>query len=180
MRLWREKKLDSLLQMLGKPLLPAQYNDIYYYSRFLFLPIPFSNSDATFQELKSSGSIRYFKNVQLQTQISDYYVLNSVLKSENDLTMLEQEAYKVTSQILKEQYFSETIGDIAGRIENSIIRINHPATLLSTDPVLLNQLASLASIEKNNSILLRDIASGAQLKNGTDLIASLKKEYNLK
>jgi hypothetical protein len=179
-RLWREKKLDSLAQMLGKPLLPAQYNDIYYYSRFLFLPIPFPTSDATFQELKSSGSMRYFKSIKLQSQISNYYVLSSVLKNDNDLTMLEQEAYKITSQILTERYFSETIGNTMGRIENSVIRLNHPTTLLSTDPVLLNQLASLASVEKNNSVLFRVIASGTQLKNGTDLIASLKKEYNIK
>ncbi len=179
-QLWREKKLDSLAKMLAKPLLPAQYNDIYYYSRFLFLPIPFPNSDATFQELKSSGEMRYFKNTELQSQISGYYVLSAVLKNESDLTMLEQEAYKITSQILKEQYFSETVGNTMEEIKHSILRLNHPTTLLSTDPVLLNQLASLASIEKNNSVLLRGLASDAQLKNGTDLIASLKKEYNIK
>ena len=106
----------------------------------------------------------------MQSQISGYYVLSSVLKSDNDFTMLEQEAYKITSQILKERYFSETVGDIRGEIKHSILRLYHPTTLLSTDPVLLNQLASLANIEKNNSILLRGTASDGQLKTGQTLL----------
>lgn len=182
MRVWREKKLDSLSHMLSKPLIPLEYNNVYYFSQFLFNRLAFPSNDATFQGMKSSGSMRYFKSLKLQSQIYGYYVLNSYLKDDdNNREEIETEAYKITSQILKQEYFSEItdMGNDSIAYETETNRLNHPATLLSADPLLLNQLASFAFLERKRSQYFVGLASYAQ---GlvTDLITSLKKEYNIK
>lgn len=180
-RIWREQKLDSLSQMLSKPLVPEQYNDIYYFSIFLYNPLVFPSSDATFQGLKNSGSMRYFKSIKLQSQVYNYYVLYSSLKDDNnDRSMMGIEANKLTSQILKEEYFSKirALNNDGISYYDMIHRLNYPTTLLSNDPVLLNQLASLAQLEKKKSSFFVGIAPFVQ-KEGNDLITSLKKEYNI-
>jgi len=154
LRVWREKKLDSLSNMLSKPLIPLEYNNLYYFSQFLFNRLAFPSNDATFQGMKSSGSMRYYKSLKLQSQIYGYYVLNSYLKDDNsNREKIETEAYKITSQILKQEYFSEIIdmGNDSIAYGTETKRLNHPTTLLSDDPLLINQLSSLAFLERKRS-----------------------------
>jgi hypothetical protein len=66
---WREKKLDSLSYILSKPLIPLEYNNVYYFSQFLFNRLVILSNDITFQGMKSSGSMRYFKSLKLQSEI---------------------------------------------------------------------------------------------------------------
>lgn len=182
LRVWREKKLDSLSNMLSKPLIPLEYNNVYYFSQFLSNRLAFPSNDATFQGMKSSGSMRYYKSLKLQSQIYGYYVLNSYLKDDNsNREKIETEAYKITSQILKQEYFSEIIdmGNDSIAYGTETKRLNHPTPLLSDDPLLINQLSSLAFLERKRSQMIVGLASYLQ-QMATDLIMSLKLEYNIK
>jgi hypothetical protein len=182
LRVWREKKLDSLSNMLSKPLIPLEYNNVYYFSQFLFNRLAFPSNDATFQGMKSSGSMRYFKSLKLQSQIYGYYVINSYLKDDNNvIEENETEAYKITSQILKQEYFSEIIdmGNDSIAYGTETKRLNHPTPLLSDDQLLINQLSSLAFLERKRSQNFVLLASYLQQR-GIDLIMSLKLEYNIK
>jgi hypothetical protein len=179
----KEKRLDALMQLLEQPLLPNQYNDLYYYSRFLSEFIPFHPYDGTFQELKSSGSLRYFKDPYLEVNILRYYeevtYLNngySGIVNENAMTL---EVYKITSQILKEKYFSETLIKNNTGFTYNIKKPDSQSSLLSTDPVLLNQLASLASLEKYQSGFSRKYTTGTMTKFAVEIIVALRKEYHL-
>jgi hypothetical protein len=58
-------------------------------------------------------------------------------------------------------------------------RINHPTPLLSDDPLLINQLSSLAFLERKKSQEFGGVASYLQ-QMATDLIMRLKLEYNNK
>ena len=118
----------------------------------------------------------------MQSQIYSYYVLDSYLKGTDikDREKIESEVYNITSQILKQEYFSEIIdmGFDSVAYETETKRLNHPTALLSTDPLLLNQLASLRFSKGNDhnsswfSLLFTQMAK--------DVIMSLKKEYNIK
>src|ERR1051326_4503954 len=72
-RKWKEEKIDSLLYFLSLPDLQKEANSIYYYSSFLNLDNSFTPNDATIQQLRSSGSLRYFKNLKLYNTITSYY-----------------------------------------------------------------------------------------------------------
>lgn len=193
----KEDKIDTLLQLLSHPVLFSQHNDVYYYSAFLtrfnndvyyysafltkFIPnVPF---DATFQQLKSSGSLRYFKNAELVYQISHYYLNTSVLAqgfygtvNEN---LLKIEANKIISKVLKNNYFMETNIKDSFHFTYNVKRPVSRTTLLSTDPDLINQLSAFARMEKEESEFVRIITMDI-LQKAVDLSKNLKKEYNLK
>lgn len=72
-RKWKEEKIDSLVYSLSQPDLQKEANSIYYYSSFLNLDNSFTPNEATIQQLRSSGSLRYFKNIKLYNTITLYY-----------------------------------------------------------------------------------------------------------
>jgi hypothetical protein len=180
----KEEKLDTLLQLLSHPLLVSQYNDVYYYSAFLTKFIPFGQSDATFQQLKSSGNLRYFKNHELAYQISHYYSYVSIVTQGFSGTvnenMLKIEANKIISKVLKNDYFMETTVKDNYNFTYNVKRPVSRTTLLSTDPDLINQLSSLARMEKDESEFVRIITMKIIQEMAVNLSNNLRKEYDLK
>src|SRR6185295_16246604 len=67
---WRNGKIDSLFYFLLQPNLQENATAIYYYTQFLDIDLPFKPNDATIQQLRSSGSLRYFSNLKLYNEIS--------------------------------------------------------------------------------------------------------------
>jgi hypothetical protein len=70
---WHAAKLDSLFYFMALPELQKNATDIYYYSAFINLTLPFNPKDATIQQLRNSGSLRYFSNPRLYNAITTYY-----------------------------------------------------------------------------------------------------------
>ena len=179
----KEEKLDTLLQLLSHPLLPAQYNDVYYYSAFLTKFIPNVPFDATFQQLKSSGSLRYFKNPELVSHISHYYSFTSVLSQGFSGTvnenLLKIESNKILSKVLKDNYLSETKINDNYNFTYNVKRPVSRTTLLSIDANLINELSAFARMEKEESEFVRIFTLEVIRNMAVDLSKSLKKEYNL-
>jgi hypothetical protein len=180
----KEDKLDTLLQLLSHSLLPMQYNDVYYYAAFLTKSIPFVQFDATFQELKSSGSLRYFKSSDLVYQISHYYLYTSICAQGYtgpvNQNLLKIEANKIISRVLKNNYFMETKINNNYNFTYNIKRPVSRTTLLSTDSDLINQLFAFTRMEKEESELARIITIHEIRKLGDNLCKNLRKEYNFK
>jgi len=70
---WKEGKMDSLLYYISQPDIQKNANQAYYYSSYLVLDVSFEPNDATIQQLRSSGSLRYFTNLKLYNTITQYY-----------------------------------------------------------------------------------------------------------
>jgi hypothetical protein len=84
---WQNEKLDSLIILLNLPDIQKHARELYYYSCFANLPnLPFEPTDITIQQLRNSGSLRYFSNIQLRNAIAHYYSESGFyVERENDI-----------------------------------------------------------------------------------------------
>src|SRR6188474_910899 len=55
---------DSLLRLGKTPLDGRNAASFSFYTRFMYWPVPLAWNRATFQQIKNSGRLRYFKNYQ--------------------------------------------------------------------------------------------------------------------
>jgi len=71
---WKNRKLDSLITILNQSDYQKYAKELYYYGCFsTMVDLTFKPSDITIQQLRNSGSLRYFSSVQLYKTITQYY-----------------------------------------------------------------------------------------------------------
>ncbi len=74
-KIWIQARYDSVQNLL----LARTHNQytalLYYAERYLSINDIFTSQDITYQQLRSSGSFRYIKNVSLYKEIANYYNL---------------------------------------------------------------------------------------------------------
>ena len=150
----------------------------YYYGRFgtRYFHIPFQ--DATIEQLKSSGGLRYFKNHAVVNAIARYD------QAKRDLQTLLKFQDPVYSDIVKSRnvlfnaYYLDEIMDFDRAAVNidSFKRRNIP--LLSYKQEDFIQYANLCQLRSyNNKYLLR--SKQEALKHAETLLAELKDKYHL-
>ncbi len=151
----------------------------YYYGRFgtRYFHIPFQ--DATIEQLKSSGGLRYFRNYEVANAIARYDQARRDLQT---LLKFQDPIYGdlVRSRnVLFDAYFMDEIMDfdrIPVNIDSFKLR-NLP--LLSDKKEDFIQYANLCQLRSyNNKYLLR--SEQMVLRQGEILLAELKDNYNLK
>jgi len=182
-KLFREQKLDTLVQLLSDTVKIFNDQKIYYLSKFLFRDFPYHTQDATFQQVRNSGSLRYIKNKELLKKITNYYT--SSIWIENDFNYFQTrrsfnfEVVKISSQVFNSSEYVKLLKDT---ITTYDLEIQMPSTkikLISTDKKLLNQLASLAVLAIEDSRDFRNLGNYILKSQADDIITQLKKEYKL-
>jgi hypothetical protein len=176
-------KLDTFMQLLHV----AEPKDIpsgklYWYGLFGGAHGNFVSNDATFQEMKSSGSLHFFKK-NIETEVAKYDRLCRYLQSiaqENE--GLSTELRKCRALFFEFKYLDDAnniyrINKISFNQAtiDSFLRSNPP--LLNYDKVLFNQY-----VELSRSGFLRPsnfAYSDSLIRHASLLMSDLKKEYNL-
>ena len=175
---WRGQKIDSLLYLLVLPDLQENAAPIYYYSSFLNTDIPYVPNEATIQQLRSSGALRYFKNPELYNAITRYYTdcaFYLAMENENKTDFpLELRAMLFNAN----DFASLTI--ITPDIFDAVQYPAKEMKLLSTDKQTINKFLHYADgVKKANdlSIILMKTFLVDELNR---VLVTLKKEYHLK
>lgn len=75
---------DSLLSLSERNLEGRNAAEFSFYTRFMYWTAPIIWSRATFEQIKNSGSLRYFKNYQLLEKLMKYNVLVNDVQSESE------------------------------------------------------------------------------------------------
>ena len=176
---WRGVKLDSLFHILSLPDLQKNGSAVYYYSSFLALNLPFKPNDATIQQLRSSGSLRYFSNPQLYNAISKYYSdCMFYLDRENEGSNSES-LLRVGAKIFDANKLYSFI-QITPSIKNAVHYPTETMELLTTDKEVINEFTFLGKRAKNHNDLALYLLRAVISPQLNELITEIKTKYHLK
>jgi hypothetical protein len=174
---WKENKIDSLLYFLTLPDLQKNATSIYYYSSFLNLDNSFTPNDATIQQLRNSGSLRYFSNLGLYNAITSYY---------NDCSFYQQKENERKTffplEIRTALFNANDYSSLSMPTPSIMDVVQYPKKemyLISADRPTINKFIHYINdvkLENKMSILFLDSFIKDELNR---LIITLKKEYDL-
>lgn len=178
LKLLKAGKLDSLKSILISPDIQKQSGRVYYYTLFINFVPKFLTQDITMQQLRSSGSFRYFKNIQLYNSISQYYKLcDNYLDRDAELKDKILYPAELISKIFDTRILIEHF-KTQPKIWNYLEVPKGNPLLLTTDKQLLNQyylfIGNIKWIDELSLIYLDNIE-----KNANNLMGLLKKEYKI-
>jgi hypothetical protein len=176
--------VDSLLNLISNTSpekIPT--GKLYYYGLFGGTPIRFVANEATLQQMKSSGTLRYFRNKKLLNHVARYDMLiRSFEKAEQQDIILFAEVRKIRSRICYSKYNNEANDAFqafyrTGNKDSVDAFVSMDLPLLSTDKVIFNEYAELV----RSRFLRRRIAvADSLLQYSRILLTELKKEYHVK
>ena len=139
--------------------------------------IPFHSNDATIQQLRNSGGLRYFKNPQLYTAITKYYEgIDFYIARENESYV--RAPFNLSAKI----FHSDILMSMASMTLDPKEAIRMPAgnpQLLTTDKQPLNEYLLYVGSQKQANELSLMLLHLLVEKNLNKLIAILQNEYNL-
>lgn len=143
----------------------------------------FAPNDATFQQMKNSGSLRYFNNHSLEQKIGNYDQLQRSIHMLNEIDMpIYLETRKARARIFDFQYNkaanevvqSAVYANYNPAVIDSFCKTNPP--LLTNDKIIFNEYVELCR-SRNLRQQQNNTKNAIQL--ASDIIKDLKNEYHL-
>jgi len=152
---------------------------LYHYGKVALTAFRMSFNDATLQQLKNSGNLRYFRNLKLKENISAYDNATRTfsLRQDLELTFVPaiNEYSKLFDHVIQNTLFKNKDNPV---FIDSFVKANPP--LLINDPVVTKQFLGFCSSRWKNWMgrISRNILP--VLIMARELIAMLKTEYHFK
>jgi len=163
---------------------------LYYYEYWSGWKWSVISRDATLQQLKNSGALRYIGDASLIRKILDYEeAIKVIYLLQNKYEPEKIENWNLVQKVFDQSFF-DTLETIKGAARDStnILITNNPSLdvflkrdypLNTYDKTVLFELRNWAyNTSRNYSILARDISYSKQ--KAVEAIEALKKEYDLK
>ena len=177
------KKSDTLMQLLSaSEIKEITGGKLYWYGLSGGAKATFVPNDATFQQLKSSGSLRFFKK-SIAHEIANYDQLcRKSLRNQDSDELLWAELRKIKGLIFEFQYNKQAndLSDYHHPEKMNYGKIaafyNQKLPLLTYDKGIFNQYVELI---RSRFLDRKIIEAGILLKSATKLIADIKKEYHI-
>lgn len=171
-------KEDSLIAILTKPNL-EKTNDLYYLARINSVRNFFHHSKNGFQQLKNAGGLRLIQDIDIIKKIQAYE--NSVDEIDElqhlteDLLMNYREKMSV---MFRGDIFKQMYTNPRGIQSDKFSRPTGNPSLISTNPIDLNELLIKALYVHNNSINILEKSKKIKAE-AVDLDKILIQQYNL-
>ncbi len=173
----RGLRIDSLIYILDSGNVQKNAKLIYFYHSAMDGNITFHSNDATIQQLRNSGGLRYFKNAKLYTAIARYY------EGINFYTEIENARYvRVPFNLSSKIFNSEILMSTVSTTPDPRDAIHMPASdpqLLNSDKNILNEYLLYAINQKQANELSIMLLHLRVKKNLNELMGELKSEYDL-
>jgi hypothetical protein len=177
--------VDSLLQLSKTPLEGRQASEFSFYTRFTYWTVPVSWNRNTFEQIKNSGSLRYFKNGQLLKKMLEYDGIVNDIKSEaNANTIRGNMLLPLISSIIEpalhhelSKHFLITLDTMTNRTRE--VFFSYKTGSLENKREKVKELLNMIVVQQRNfqfqiNTRWRDANALA-----AELINDLKKEYQL-
>ena len=176
---------DSLGNLLSSDPKLIVGGKLYYYEYVSSVRWNFISHDATLQQLKSSGALRYLGNTSLIRKIMNYEEsVQIIYLSQNRIEPQKIENWSLVQKVFDQSYFNslDSLSDFAINLivndERAMRFMNNNYPLLSYDKALWQQLRNWAYTSSRNYRVEIQIFNAARLQ-AIIAIAALKKEYHL-
>ncbi|HWC53225.1 MAG TPA: hypothetical protein VG676_06550 [Chitinophagaceae bacterium] len=179
---WILAKHDSALHILKSNNIASNNEFLYYVERYLFFNDVFTSQDVTYQQLKNSGSFRYFKNQELYKKIADYFNLYKRYQS------VDGEFSKANNKVELRNFESSLFDPVdLTNLDNSRAHNFYDLALPSdrklkpmiNDPQKLKEFYLLIADEASRTTSARIFLDWLNGK-AANIINGLKQEYHLK
>jgi len=175
--------VDTLMQLLSvNDVTTVPAGKLYWFGLWGGAYRVFTPHDATLLEMKSSGSLRYFANPQINRQLAQYDQLCQTAKTNQSLDQgIYTEVRKSRAQLFDFKY-NEVCNKISKFKSPEVQRakidsfIKTSPRLLNYDKVLFNEYVEMA---RSRTFSRKVDAAEVLLTHATALIDALKKEYKL-
>ena len=180
---------DSLAVLLKETNNKIPVGKIYYYEYWSGWRWSIISRDATLQQLKNSGALRYIGNASLIRKILNYEeAIKVIYLLQNKYEPEKTENWNLVQKVFDQSFF-DTLETIKGAARDSthILNTNNPSLdvflkkdypLNTYDKTVLFELRNWAyNTSRNYRILARDISYSKQ--KAAEAIEALKKEYHL-
>jgi hypothetical protein len=175
---------DSLLQLSKTKLDGRNAAQVSFYSRFAYWTQPISWNRSTFEQIKNSGSLRYFTNVDLMKKLLEYNAIVNTINSEVEnnkirgnmlLTSLNSIIDPLLHQDLS-QYFLATLDTMSTKTKESFFSYK-TGSLENKREKIMEMLNMVIVNQRNHQAQVDDLGQASLL--AAELIDTLKKEYHL-
>jgi len=153
----------------------------YYYCNMATFSPTVVWSNATLTQVTQSGSLRYFRDIELIKKLSSYYSKSDFITVQNNNDKgYRDESIKLRNRVLNNYSYSRYSAYLITHwmeIPDSLLQNRRP--LQSSDPALLNEFANSFEARRRTLHLVLDRDYPEALKLANELIELLKKEYHL-
>jgi hypothetical protein len=175
---------DSLLQLSKTKLEGRNATQFSFYSRFAYWAQPISWNRSTFEQIKNSGSLRYFTNVDLMKKLLEYNAIVNNINSEVEnnkirgnmlLTSLNSIIDPQLHQDLS-QYFLATLDTMSTKTKESFF--SYKTGSLENKREKIMEMLNMVIVNQRNHEGRVDYFGQASLL-AAEIIDMLKKEYHL-
>jgi hypothetical protein len=176
---------DSLLQLSKTKLEGRNASQFSFYSRFAYWTGPILWNRNTFEQIKNSGSLRYFTNVGLLKKLLEYDALvnyNNVDAENNKIrgNMLLMSINSIIDPQLHQdisQYFLATLDTMSTKTKESFFS-SKTGSLENKREKIMEMVNMVIVNQRNNRTQVNNNLNQAKLL-AAEIINTLKKEYHL-
>jgi hypothetical protein len=148
----------------------------YYYGRFGTRTTEFQTEDATMEQLKSSGALRYFGNYAIINALAQYDQSTRALENFLNYGLTWQSnAVELRNKIFDAYYFSPVMDlQISKQVVDSFMHQNMP--LLDNSRNMMIEYANYCQLKSYNNKYILGLEVSI-LKNAETLLSELNKKY---
>lgn len=177
---WIQLKFDSAAMILASNDLSDNNEFIYYVERYLSINDMFSSQDVTYQQLRSSGNLRYMRNFDLIKGIAEYYNLYTRylaidgdfgLIDKNELALIEAKLFNISDLTSLDNHNGKIFYDLVSTPHEKFQPINNDREALNLLHLKITNASTQNAYSKGFLTWLKADA--------TYLIGELKREYKL-
>jgi len=177
---------DSLLELSKAPFEGRNASAFSFYTRFVYWTVPVSWSRNTFEQIKNSGSLRYFKNGQLLKKMLEYDGLVNDINSESSAnTIRGNMLLPLINSIIEpalhhelSKHFLITLDTMS--TETREFFFSYKTGSLENKKEKIRELLNMVVVQQRNLQFQINTRWQNAQSLATELIIDLKKEYHLK
>jgi hypothetical protein len=176
---------DSLLNLSKERLEGRTAAEFSFYTRFMYWTVPLSWNRATFEQIKNSGSLRYFKNYQLLEKLMKYDGLVNEIEGEyNNHQTRGNMLLKLINQIIDPEFHHDLSKHrllALDTMSEKTMEYYFSAKIesLETKRSEIKEMLNMIVVQQRNLRFGNDTRLQRAKNLATELISDLKKEYHI-